>query len=157
MLSTSHVRHFKEKSFSFSICLVFIFLSPLSAKAVRSAWRYLCGVIQRSIWMEMGEFSLSVCDPCCTAAAFNPVIFPFLPNTAATPAIWDDTQVATLCSGEWPSVLFAPQGLHCEHSKSDSCLQTCVGAGYVVSNKQPLEPQWLSKEILLHDTPQISW
>lgn len=36
---------------------MFNFLPPLPAKAVQSAWCYLCGATQRSIWTETGEFS----------------------------------------------------------------------------------------------------
>lgn len=78
-----------------------------------------------------------------------PVICPcFLSSTASTSDTWDehDTHISYAVLREWPSVLFAPQGLYCEHGRSDSCLQTRVSAGYVVSNKQPLEPWWLSKK-----------
>lgn len=107
----------------------------------------------------MGEFfgffsSVSVTSAVRTeniAAAFNPVILLcFLPNTASTPDTWDelDTHALQLHSvsaqGMTICFVFLPQGLYCEHSRSDSCLQTRVGAGNVVSNKQPLEPQWLS-------------
>lgn len=39
------------------------FYIPLPAKAVRSAWCYLCGAIQRSIWTEMGEWPLVYVNP----------------------------------------------------------------------------------------------
>lgn len=81
--------------------------------------------------------------------SFPPVICPcFLSSTASTSDTWDehDTHISYAVLREWPSVLFAPQGLYCEHGRSDSCLQTRVSAGYVVSNKQPLEPWWLSKK-----------
>lgn len=42
---------------------------------------------------------------------------------------------------EWPTIVFAPQGLHCKHRGADSCLQTCVSAGYVVSNEQVVDSQ----------------
>lgn len=37
---------------------------------------------------------------------------------------------------EWPTIVFAPQGLHRQHGGADPCLQTCVSAGYVVSHEQ---------------------
>lgn len=55
---------------------------------------------------------------------------------------------------EWPTIMFAPQGLHRKHRGADSCLQTCVSAGYVVSNEQVVDSQLcLNKFNFMTHTP----
>ncbi len=93
--------------------------------------------------------ALCQCDSCCTDREHScsdiSLLFTPLRRIYTWHLWWTRYTHSSTVLGEWPSVLFAPQGLYCEHGRSDSRLQTCVGAGYVVSNKQPLVPQRLSK------------
>lgn len=122
------------------------FYSTFPAKAVRLAWCYLCGAIQRSTWMEMGTFFVFKAPVLRTEHYLC-----FLPNNTSNVATHS---YMLLRLREKPSVLFAPQGFYCEHGRSDSCLQTCVSAGYVVSNNQPLESRWLATAVQFHGTQQ---
>lgn len=127
------------KSCSFIFCLFAWFHVTLPVKAVQSAWCYLCGVIQRSIWTETGELPSVFVTPVIRTGNTAAALFvTFLPNAASVPYTSYELSLhkaaAVSSSGTDPSVLSAPQGFYCEHSRSDSCLQARVGAGNVVSN-----------------------
>lgn len=115
----------------------------MPVKAVQSAWCYLFGAIQRSIWMETGELFKSPCQKeqgtqlqhwLLFFLFFFSDVYQILHQFSDTSDEFDFHKAATLSTLSLPSVLSAPQGLHCEHSRSDSCFQACVCAGYVVSN-----------------------
>lgn len=134
----------------------YLFLFP-PAKVALLAWCYLCGVIPRSTWTVMGMmlcFLLYCLDTVQYTATdtvhtwrvsllLKPTLEPY--STTVQVKLFH-TDIYTQCCFTVNDHLlcFACQGFYCEHGQSDSCLQTRVSAGYVVSNKQPLEPQWLS-------------
>lgn len=126
-------------SYSFMFCLfAWFYFTPL-VKAVQSAWCYLCGAIQRSIWTETGELPSVFVTPVIRTGNTAAALFvTFLPNAASVPYTSYELSLhnaaAVSCSGTDPSVLSAPQGFYGEHSRSDSRLQARVSAGNVVSN-----------------------